>query len=83
MDEIVFQHIKAALDTDLDAVGDALVGIKLGWDVYREFRRRGLLIPKQVDMTPWKWMRPSYRDKIVWDGFDVPDGEYRIGKPNA
>ena len=57
------------------------VGIKLGWDLYREFRVRELLKPKLADFLLHKCPIASYRDKFVWDAFDVPDDQYVVGKP--
>jgi hypothetical protein len=82
MDEKLFETTKTALDRELDELDkDASVGIMLGWNLYTEFRERQLLKPKLADMILTKWMLPSYRDKIVADAFDIPDDEYRVGRP--
>lgn len=84
MDDRSFQEIQIALDEHLDSLPtNASVGIKLGWNLYTEFRRRGLLKSKEADMLLAKFALPSYRDKFVADTFDLPDDEFRVGIPNA
>jgi hypothetical protein len=84
MDEDTFRTIKAKLDADLAKLDpNASVGIKMGWDVYTEFRKRGLLKPKEVDMILWKWMQPSYQDKLVIDDLYIGDDEFLVGKPKT
>jgi hypothetical protein len=81
MDEADFEARKNALDQEIDALDPSSeVGIKLGWDLYAEFRGRGLLTPKRVDMVPWDWMQPGYRDHFIADGTDIPNDEYRLEK---
>ena len=81
MDDADFEARKKALDREIDALDwKSEVGIKLGWDLYTEFRSRGLLKPKRVDMALWDWMQPGYRDRFIADGTDIPDDEYRVVK---
>lgn len=81
MNESTFQSVRAALDAELDAVGNADVGIKMGWVLYTEFRDRDLLAPRVADMVFWKWDLPSYRGKFVADTFDIDDNDFVVGKP--
>ena len=84
MNDADFEARKKALDQEIDALDPTSpVGIKLGWDLYTEFRGRGLLKPKRVDMVLWDWMQPGYRDRFIADGTDIPDDEYRVGKADA
>ena len=80
MTDADFTEIKPLLDSQLDSLpSDTPVGIKLGFNLYTEFRSRGLLEPREVDMILWKWMQASYRGKFVVDGFDIGDNEFRVG----
>lgn len=85
MEAANFEATKSALDADLDTLDPtSSVGIMLGWDLYREFRRRDLLVKKRVDMVLWSWDQPSYRGRFVVDCLeDMRDDEYRVGVPNA
>ncbi|MGY4371105.1 hypothetical protein ACVW1A_007170 [Bradyrhizobium sp. LB1.3] len=82
MDNAGFDAVKSKLDAEIDGLPEKPeVRIKLGWDLYREFRVRKLLQPKIADFLLHKWPLASYRDRFVWDAFDVADDQYVIGKP--
>ena len=79
-----FDRIKAKLDADLDSLPQgAMVGIKMGWNLYTEFKDRNLLKPKLADMIMVLWVIPSYRDNFVSDMFDIEDDAYEVGTPNT
>ncbi|MBX3537323.1 MAG: hypothetical protein KF735_06795 [Chelatococcus sp.] len=84
MDEVTFGAAKADLDADLDALPkDAMVGILLS-DSFREgLLSRGLLKDTVVDMLLWKWEQETYRNKLVYVGEGMIDGQYRVGTPKS
>ncbi|MGD9738202.1 MAG: hypothetical protein AB7O56_02595 [Bauldia sp.] len=58
------------------------MGIKMGSDLYWEFRRRRLLVPKLADLAPFAtWSLPGYRDKYVYDDFDLAAEAFAVGSP--
>lgn len=85
MDEALFNEKKAALDAELAAIStNALVGIKLGRDLYTEFKRQGLLVAKEADLILTKWWLWMYQDRFfVFDSPDVADDDFKVGDPNA
>lgn len=54
----------------------------MGSDLYWEFRRRRLLVPKLADLAPFAtWSLPGYRDKYVYDDFDLAAEAFAVGSP--
>jgi len=85
VDESLFNEKKAALDAELAAMPtNAFVGIKLGRELYTEFKRRKLLVAKEADLILTKWWLWMYRDRFfVFDSPDVADDDFKVGDPNA
>ena len=76
-----FDLVKDALDKEIDGRSSGTsFGIKLGHELYDEFRKRKLLRPKEVDMMLWKWMAPSYRDCFVYDDPATEVWSYNLGE---
>jgi hypothetical protein len=82
MDDKQFEAIKAQLDKVLDS-SHANVGIRFGFTLYSEFRRRGLFDYKLADFILWAWTMPSYRDHFASEGPETADDGYLIGVPRA
>jgi hypothetical protein len=81
MDTAHFEAKKAALDEALDRAPDN-VGMGFGYELFREFKVRGLLQSKAADFVLFNWSLPSYRERFVYV-IDIADDDYRIGTRNA
>jgi hypothetical protein len=81
VDNDAFAAIKAQIDQEIDALGNASFGIKMGFRLAGEFLERDLLTTVVVDMIPWKWENRAYRDHLVYPDPMMDDYDYLIGQP--
>jgi hypothetical protein len=80
MDDATFKRVQQELDGEIDRLGpNPQVGIRVGFTLYDELRRRKLLADKIADFNHWKFRFPSYRDLFVSEGREVTHDRYKVG----
>ena len=77
-----FEAIRAEIDTEIDALPDGPIGIKMGFDLAGAFLVRNLLDTVMVDMVLWKWEMRAYRGRYVYPDPIMSEHEYIVGVPS-
>ena len=81
MEDQIFNLIKSKIDKHIASLDGKKVGIKVGFDLFNEFRKRDLLKIKTFDFLLWEIAAESYNDYYIFPSFDIKDCEYEFGTP--